>query len=358
MLAAVLSGEGLGRVAEIAGSHVGAPVLILVPRLMNGVGTAGPDAAHRRYVAARMAGKAAGAPSDVVAEAPIVSGDLQIGAVLMLGPGPADAGDYLHMAAAAALAEVAVVDARDQTERTLRGSLLEQIRDGEDLDGGAVAARAARLGCDLTGGFVALCADPGERAPGGVLATIASERPGSLAQPIGGRVYALLPGTVADAGRLATRLSGSVAVGVSSGHSHAEDAGRALGEAELILEVTRSGGGPSSEQARDGVYRLLFRALASHPEEVRSFYEDTLAPLVRHDEQYSTDLVATVETYLDKNCNMNATAQAVYAHRHTVSYRLDRVRELTGLDPFTSRDRERLGLGLKAYRLIEPRLPR
>jgi hypothetical protein len=46
------------------------------------------------------------------------------------------------------------------------------------------------------------------------------------------------------------------------------------------------------------------------------------------------------------------------AHRHTVAYRLERVRELTGLDPVLSEDRERLGLGLKAYRIIAPRLPR
>lgn len=32
------------------------------------------------------------------------------------------------------------------------------------------------------------------------------------------------------------------------------------------------------------------------------------------------------------NCNMNATASAIYAHRHTVAYRLDRVKELSGLD--------------------------
>ncbi len=49
---------------------------------------------------------------------------------------------------------------------------------------------------------------------------------------------------------------------------------------------------------------------------------------------------------------------AIPANRHTVSYRLERVRELSGLDPFTSEDRERLGLGLKAYRIIKPRLPR
>ena len=119
-----------------------------------------------------------------------------------------------------------------------------------------------------------------------------------------------------------------------------------------------AGGGPPGDEIGGGTYRLLFRVLASHPEEVKSFYEDTLAPLVRYDDQYSTDLVGTLEAYLGQNCNMNATAQAIHAHRHTVSYRLERVKELSGLDPFTSEDRERLGLGLKAYRIIEPRLPR
>ena len=37
---------------------------------------------------------------------------------------------------------------------------------------------------------------------------------------------------------------------------------------------------------------------------------------------------------------------------------VERVKELTGLDPLTSEDRERLGLGLKAYRIIRPSLPR
>ena len=98
--------------------------------------------------------------------------------------------------------------------------------------------------------------------------------------------------------------------------------------------------------------------LASHPQEVRSFYEDTVAPLVRYDEQYSSDLLGTLSAYLDNNCNMAATASAIHAHRHTVGYRLDRVKELSGLDALKSEDRERLGLGLKAYRIIAPSLPR
>ena len=73
------------------------------------------------------------------------------------------------------------------------------------------------------------------------------------------------------------------------------------------------------------------------PDEVRRFYEDTVAPLVGHDEQYRGDLLPTLEAYLGNDCNMNATARAIYAHRHTVAYRLERVKELTGLDPLPPR---------------------
>jgi DNA-binding PucR family transcriptional regulator len=131
-----------------------------------------------------------------------------------------------------------------------------------------------------------------------------------------------------------------------------------LEEAELVLGVTAAGGGPPGDEIGQSTYRLLFRVLASHPQEVRSFYDDTVAPLVRYDEQYSTDLLGTLSAYLDNNCNMAATAAAIHAHRHTIGYRLDRVKELTGLDPLRSEDRERLGLGLKAYRIIAPSLPR
>jgi DNA-binding PucR family transcriptional regulator len=98
--------------------------------------------------------------------------------------------------------------------------------------------------------------------------------------------------------------------------------------------------------------------MASDPEEVRRFYSETVEPLVAHDRQYRTDLIGTLETYFAQDCNMNATARAVFAHRHTVAHRLSRIRELSGLDPAVGDDRERLGLGLKAYRIVAPTLPK
>ena len=369
MVDAVLAGEGLGRVAELAAEAAGAPVAIVIPRLGPAALSRGAVAdigALRRYVADRARGRPASLPVHVGGEVPIASGDETIGRVLLLGDADATALEFLHLAAVASLTEVAVEEARAEVEQNLRGSFLEELRARRDMEPAEIVRRAGRLGCDLSRGVVVLCAELTTDRPRHVVATIAGEYPGALAQHLDGRVYAVLPAetpdsTQAAARDLAARLQRHGVVGVSSFYGDPAEVGRAIQEAELVLDVLRrsdGAGGPIPEDIGRGTYRLLFRVLASHPEEVRSFYEDTVAPIVRYDDQYATDLVGTVEAYLDRNCNMNATAAAIYAHRHTVAYRLERVKELTGLDPMQSEDRERLGLGLKAYRIIAPRLPR
>jgi sugar diacid utilization regulator len=379
MVDAVLGGEGLGRVAQLAADAAGAGVAIVVPRLGVATSSRGAPAdiaALRRYIGERSRDRPAEVPAGVLAEVPIASGDETIGSVVALGepgvPIPAEASEFLHLAAVASLTEVALEEAKDEVEQNLRGSFLEELRaKAGELEASEVLRRAARLGCDLARGAVALCAELSSDRPRHVVATIAGEHAGALAQHMelpGGvpRVYALLPAgehappeaALESARRLATRLQRHGTVGISSFYSDPAELGRAIQEAELVLDVLRRSEVPIAEDIGTGTYRLLFRVLASHPEEVRSFFEDTVAPIVAYDGQYATDLVGTLEAYLEQNCNMNATAAAIYAHRHTVAYRLDRVKELTGLDPMQSEDRERLGLGLKAYRIIAPRLPR
>jgi sugar diacid utilization regulator len=371
MVDAVLGGDGLDRVAALAAGSAGAPVAIVIPRL--GAVAAAPElsdeqlATLRRYVSDRVKDRPAQVPAVVAAEVPIMSGDDIVGAVLMLGEGGAEAGDFLHLAAVASLTEVAVEEAKEEVEQNLRGSFLEDLRSRPDLEARDIVRRAGRLGCDLSRGAIVLCAELTTDRPRHVVATIAEDHPGALAQHMDGRVYALLPAVGGDdapertlerARRLAERLRQHGTVGLSSFYADPAEFGRAIQEAELVLDVLRQSDAPIAQDIGTGTYRLLFRVLASHPEEVRSFYEDTVAPIVKYDDQYATDLVGTLESYLEQNCNMNATAAAIYAHRHTVAYRLERVKELTGLDPMQSEDRERLGLGLKAYRIIAPRLHR
>ena len=242
----------------------------------------------------------------------------------------------------------------------MRDAFFEELRSRRPPPADAVVRRAASLGCDLRGGAVALCAELATERPRHVAARLCGEHKGVLAhclEAAGGRLYALVPGEEA-AQAVADDLRRHGQVGVSSFYGEPGEMGRALSEAELVLDVLRRGEVPVGEDLGSGAYRLLFRVFASHPDEVRSFYDDTVAPLVRYDDAYGSELVTTLETFLEHNGATGAAASALYVHRHTIAYRLERVKELSGLDPALSEDRERLGLGLKAYRILSPRLPR
>jgi hypothetical protein len=54
---------------------------------------------------------------------------------------------------------------------------------------------------------------------------------------------------------------------------------------------------------------------------------------------------------------MATTCKQLFTHRHTIRYRLERMRELTGLDVSSTDGRERLSLGLKSMRVLGIRVP-
>lgn len=398
MLGAVLEGGGLQGLAQLAWEEAGCPIEISLPS--RGLAALAP-------LSAEPAGKRRSeevAVEEVAVEVPIFAGRVRVGAVRVFaganGDRPeVDCEEVARAAALAAVAQLAVSEARDEVEHELRASLIEDLRAGASDD---VLRRAGRLGCRPTDGGFVLAAEIRTSKPDGVIGLIETDWPGALAELLAGRVYAILPagenavggeesasageGEDADASaaegedpepsaddaedaaegvsaeaapalarRLVSRLRAHGPTAVSSFYADPAELHLAVREAELVLDVIRTDQTLAAEiegAAGDGVYRLLFRALISQPEEVRSFYDDTVAPLVTYDEQYRSDLMGTLEAYLANDCNMNATARSIYAHRHTVAYRLDRIKELSGLDPGSSSDRERLGLGIKAFRIL------
>ena len=152
---------------------------------------------------------------------------------------------------------------------------------------------------------------------------------------------------------LETSLSGfSIAVARSRPVTDPADLHRAGAEAFLAANVAVAQGSEELAFEETGAYRLLLPAMVEDPDELRRFHEETVDQLVTYYEQYETELVRTLETFLDSDGNVAQTASRLYTHRHTVRYRLERVKELTGLDVSSTDGRERLGLGLKAMRVL------
>jgi sugar diacid utilization regulator len=146
----------------------------------------------------------------------------------------------------------------------------------------------------------------------------------------------------------------TVSVGVGGFKQDPAQLPEAYSEAQVALEIGHRIHGPSSVSTfgKTGTYKLLFRVLQEDPEELEAFYGETLERVVHYDSRYGTELVQTLITYLDNDASTVRTAGDLFAHRHTIRYRLDRVSELTGLDVDKSEDRERLTLGIKAMQLL------
>ena len=154
-------------------------------------------------------------------------------------------------------------------------------------------------------------------------------------------------------------LSGyEITVAVSRPAGDPVDVPRAGVEAILAANVAEAERRGFLAFEETGSYRLLLPVLTDDPAELQRFHDETIEPLVTYDEQYDTELVRTLETFLDEDGSVARTAQELYTHRHTIRYRLERVRELTGLDVGSTDGRERLSLGLKAMRVLGIMPPR
>jgi DNA-binding PucR family transcriptional regulator len=254
----------------------------------------------------------------------------------------------------------------------VRTLLARKITDRADIE-----ARAAELGADLRDGAGVLIARAVPRAAQAgewrsrvlavALRAVRAVSAGALAaqgDEEGERteVVAIVPAdsderlaraAEALATELGQELTGfSTTVSLSRFASDPVDLYRAGQEARLAANVGEAEGDRLLAFEHTGAYRLLLPAMSEDPAELERFYSETLEPLVAYDEQYDTDLVATVETYLDNDGNVAATAQRLFTHRHTIRYRLERARELCGHDVTSTEGREKLGLGLKAMRVL------
>jgi sugar diacid utilization regulator len=251
-----------------------------------------------------------------------------------------------------------------------RAVLSRRIDDRDDL-----IARGKELGTDLSQGASVAVVRAHARTPTEDdwrrrLLAVASRgarsiAPGSIAAPTevdADEAVILLPDADGDTGRRVSSAvlreleSGLPGFGFALGRSRRVedplDLQRAYNEALLALNVAE-GDSERVELAYEetGTYQLLLPYM-SDPTELGRFYKETVRPLVIYDEQYETDLLGTLATFLDCDANVNATAARLITHRHTIRYRFERVRELTGLDVSSTDGREKLSMGLKAMRVL------
>jgi purine catabolism regulator len=278
----------------------------------------------------------------------------------------------IEQAAMVASLELAKDRAVLETERRLKRDFLDDMLSGEHRSVEALLARGRSLGWDLLNKRTVMLVDlnqfeayylrhlnQGERHfqqikqrfLRGVSSMVLDENPQSIVEERSDNIIVIphfaaeMPLTQAQrkAQALAEKIHAgvpdildelSISVAVGGFYENVEGLRHSYQEAVAALEVSaRLSSQPAIIWYEDvALYVLLDRF--SNQARVNRWREQTLGRLIAYDRNNDTELVRTLEAYFDANQNSQQAARDLFIHPKTLKYRLRRIEEIVGVDPF------------------------
>jgi purine catabolism regulator len=303
--------------------------------------------------------------------APIMVNDVARGYISLIGlAGQMDALDQVALEQGAQLSavEMARIKAVRETEKRLRGDLLSALLE-ENLSPRDARLWVQALGMDPDQPSVALrfiwdAPNPPSRRRletliNGEISRLAAP---VLASPLGVEVicFYILPN---DAPRPEAALSlaeailsqaqrefpeiplycgvGTPAIELNAWRTSFRQAGQAM-------ELSRRLGVRKPVYFSDlSVFRLLMQI--EHSPELVAFQEEILGSLLAH--EGSEEFLRTLSAFFEHNANLSHTSEALFIHRNTLLYRMERIASITGLDLEQPETRLAVQLALHIYRM-------
>ncbi|MCU1454884.1 MAG: sugar diacid utilization regulator [Acidimicrobiales bacterium] len=292
------------------------------------------------------------------------SGDEVLGVIALVDPG-GQAGEpemvALELGATVLAGELAHLRNLAESELRLRRDLVEDLLSGTEAESALNRARA--LGYDLERPHCVVVVKGVGRRDGpdelfhAVRRAARDTRAGSLLVARGPTVV-LLGNLGTDwellrAGVLAELGGGHCRLGVGGTCDQPADFPHSYRQALLALQLQESAG--ARDQATDFEELGIYRVLSEVPEGgmVDDFVERWLGPLLAYDAHRRARLVETLGAYLDCGGSYDATAEVLSLHRSTFRYRLQRIREVSGLDLGDPDVRFNLHVATRAWRTLE-----
>ncbi len=277
--------------------------------------------------------------------------------------------------------ELAKERAAAEVERRLRGDLVEEVLAGglEGDEAERVARQAERLGHRLPQRAWVMVLEPDDDETEAAL--VAPGRPDRLDAALSGIVRSrlpdaltlvrsasavfLVPDEIASdlaaieklaaqvlAGAAAVMKPGSASVGIGNLATSVGELARSHLEARQALRLTRRAGGRGrvASYRSLGAFRLLLEVQS--PEALRRFVDELLGTLLKYAQSRDTPLLETLEALSAARWVRRAAARNLGIHINSMSYRVERIQALTGLQLDDPETRVAISIALRARTML------
>lgn len=144
--------------------------------------------------------------------------------------------------------------------------------------------------------------------------------------------------------RLCSDTDASISIGIGRHHPGIQGLAKSYQDARAALSLGRRLQGPNQVYCLDKLGIAAFVGISDESTKIE-LAKHLLSPL-----DQEPDLLETLNVFFLENCCPSTTAKYLSIHRNTLSYRLDKITSLTGLDPrqFDDAMQIRLALLLRA----------
>jgi sugar diacid utilization regulator/putative methionine-R-sulfoxide reductase with GAF domain len=268
-----------------------------------------------------------------------------------------------------------------EVERRLRGDLVEEVLAGglESDEAERIARQAERLGHRLPqrAWVVVLEADDDkteaalaargqqDRLDGALSGLVRSRLPGALTLVRSASAVFLVPDELASDLQAVEKLGGQVlaaaapvmkpgsaSVGIGNLANGVGELARSHVEARQALRLTRRAGGRGrvASYRSLGAFRLLLEVQS--PDALRRFVNELLGPLLQYAQSRDTPLLETLEALSAARWIRRAAARQLGIHINSMTYRVERIQALTGLQLDDPETRVAISIALRARAML------
>jgi sugar diacid utilization regulator/putative methionine-R-sulfoxide reductase with GAF domain len=268
-----------------------------------------------------------------------------------------------------------------EVERRLRGDLVEEVLAGalEADEAERVARQAERLGHRLPQRAWVIVLEPDDdeteaalgargeidRLDAALSGLIRSRMPGTLTIVRSASAVFLVPDEVAADLATVEKLAGQVlaaaapvmkpgtaSVGIGNLANGVSELARSHIEARQALRLTRRAGGRGrvASYRSLGAFRLLLEVQS--PDALRRFVNELLGTLLEYAQSRDTPLLETLEALAAARWVRRAAARQLGIHINSMSYRVERIQTLTGLQLDEPETRVAISIALRARAML------
>ena len=141
-----------------------------------------------------------------------------------------------------------------------------------------------------------------------------------------------------------------VYVGVGTSVNKLTDIHKAYNHAYTAYQLTRTALPENIlfyEQV--GIYKVLSKV--NDADTLNEFVDETVGKLLEYDRKQGTNYTKILEVYFENECSILASAQKLYCHKNTLSYKLNDIRDILGYEILDNEHRMSIMLAFSIMKL-------